>query len=276
LDILCVAETHLRGSEQLVIPGYTYFGQNRAKLSSKAKCGSGGVGVLIKNAMLSKYDAEILNDSVEGILWIQLRAKYDHSVYNVCVCYLPPEGSSRKMDVCDFYDELLSHVYLYQNDGPFYICGDFNSRVGKLVDFTEGVDDISERDVIDFTVNTYGELLIDFLVNTNCCMLNGRQNACNDFTSVSNKGKAVVDYCLVSHECLSEFKDFEVVQAKQVFEDAGCLGMLDPTRSAIPDHSVLKWNIVLKPKVLHLKRLTGHTRLLNITEMSLMILCLIM
>ena len=38
------------------------------------------------------------------------------------------------------------------------------------------------------------------------CILNGRDFIKNDFTSVSVKGSAVVDYCLVNHENLSSFR----------------------------------------------------------------------
>ena len=46
LDFLCRAETHLRGSDKLHVPGYTFIGQNRQNVSKKSKRGSGGVGIL--------------------------------------------------------------------------------------------------------------------------------------------------------------------------------------------------------------------------------------
>ena len=46
--------------------------------------------------------------------------------------------------------------------GPICMFGDFNSRCGNLIDFIEGVDELIEREVIDFTVNKYGHILIDF------------------------------------------------------------------------------------------------------------------
>ena len=78
-----------------------------------------------------------------------------------------------------------------------YVYGDFNVRCGDLNDFIRGVDCIPDREIIDFHLNKYGELLIDFLINTNMCFLNGRGKN-NDFTSVSTNGRAVVDYCFVS------------------------------------------------------------------------------
>ena len=39
-----------------------------------------------------------------------------------------------------------------------------------------------------FQANKYGHSLIDFLINSNFCILNGRNSVKNDFTSVSTKG----------------------------------------------------------------------------------------
>lgn len=39
-------------------------------------------------------------------------------------------------------------------------------------DFIVGVDELQQRNVIDFTLNKYGEHFIDFLINTNMSMLN--------------------------------------------------------------------------------------------------------
>ena len=50
------------------------------------------------------------------------------------------------------------------------------------------------REVIDFCLNNYGKIFVDFLINTNMCILNGRGSGNNDFTSVSTIGNAVVDY----------------------------------------------------------------------------------
>ncbi len=73
-----------------------------------------------------------------------------------------------------------------------------------------GVDTVSEREVIDLTRNAYGELFSDFLINVNCCVLNGRNTVTNDFTSVRRQGgSAVMDYCVMPyHESLDVFTDF--------------------------------------------------------------------
>ena len=167
-----------------------------------------------------------------------------HNSNNVicpCVCYLPPENSSRHFDVNSFYDHLLADIYAYQNDGLIFVCGDFNGRCGSLEDFISGVDFLQERNVIDFKTNFYGELLIDFLVNTNMCMLNGRNFECNDYTSISVKGLAVVDYCLVSHDTLDRFSKFNVLRTSSIINNTGNLHNF--ASGSVPDHSILSWYI---------------------------------
>ena len=76
----------------------------------------------------------------------------------------------------------MEHIYTIPNGNLFYLCGDFNSRIGDMDDFITGVDVLTERDVIDYTVNSYGEIFCEFLLNANCCVLNGRNYYHNDFT----------------------------------------------------------------------------------------------
>ncbi|XP_060597913.1 uncharacterized protein LOC132751716 [Ruditapes philippinarum] len=126
--------------------------------------------------------------------------------------------------------------------GRIFICGDFNSRVGELDDHIAGIDQIPSRDVKDYTVNAYGEILIDFLINSNFCILNGRNFTKNDFTSVSVKGASVVDYCLVPHDSMDHFSDFCVTLTSDVINN--CKNIIKFAPSSIPDHSLLSWNIL--------------------------------
>ena len=95
--------------------------------------------------------------------------------------YLPPENSSRSIDVNSFFETLLHNMYEYQNLGITLICGDFNSRCSDHEDFIAGVDCIPNRHVVDFKSNSYGDHLIQFLIDSNMCMLNGRNCIHNDF-----------------------------------------------------------------------------------------------
>ena len=130
----------------------------------------------------------------------------------VCVTCHPMDRQDR-LTYTIVFDTLLAGIYRFQNFGTAFICGDFNSRCGSNEDFIEGIDKIQEMEVINFTSNMYGDLLLDFLINSNMCMKNGRKCINNDFTSVSIKGLAVVDYCFVSHDVLHMFNKLIVIRA---------------------------------------------------------------
>ena len=200
--------------------------------------------LFVRNEILQFYDVSVINSSIEDILWVQFRNKISSNCVNICVCYLSPEGSSRMVDPIEYFDHLLSQIYIYQEDGPFIILGDFNARCGNDVDFIEGVDEIVHRDIIDFTKNKYGDYFLDFLINSNCIMLNGRSKKKNDCTSVSPKGLAVVDYAIVSHDCIHRCDSFEVIRAFDLFNTVGLEGCCDPDHN-ISDHSLLSLLFVL-------------------------------
>jgi len=50
-------------------------------------------------------------------------------------------------------------------------------------DFIVGVEDVPPRSILDYSTNYYGELLLDFLINTNMIMLNCRNTSVDNFTS---------------------------------------------------------------------------------------------
>jgi hypothetical protein len=126
---------------------------------------------------------------------------------------------------------------MYQNIGKLYICGDFNARCGDIQDFIEGVDNVQKRHVIDDVSNRNGDLPIEFLVDCNMCMLNGRTGS-HDFTNISSKGKSVVDYVLTPYEQICDVVDFRVHTMSDV------VTRLDLLRyESVPDHSLLEWII---------------------------------
>lgn len=108
----------------------------------------------------------------EVILWVKLKAKQhlqSNHVFPEAVCYLPPANSSRYVATPDYYESLL--VYRYQKLAPFLISGAFNSRCADAQVYIERVDSIGERNVLD---DSHGELVIQFLIGANGCILNGR------------------------------------------------------------------------------------------------------
>ena len=116
-----------------------------------------------------------------------------------------------------------------------------------MADFIEGVDHLPDRQVVDYTQSAYSDMFIDFLINVNCCIVNGRNSIANDFTFVSTRGCSVVDYCLTAYETLSRFSNFRVLRANQLVQESNILGQVD-TAQTVPDHSFLQWSVSLNCK----------------------------
>ncbi|CAG2194034.1 unnamed protein product [Mytilus edulis] len=238
-DVYGISETHLKDNEAIELDGYKWIGCNRRILSNKAWRGSGGIGFLIKNCILDNFDVDILDNSRDDILWINLKCKHDQNfMLYLCVCYLQPERSSRGNIAQEFYDHLLSQVYLYSSHNPVLICGDFNGRIGNSQDLTDSIGTLPERCYIDSVKNAFGVFLLEFLNDSNCSMLNGRGDSSKDnFTYVSPIGKSVVDYMITPHASLTKFYDFEVKLVSDLLIDHNI--EVHPN-SRVPDHSVLQ------------------------------------
>ena len=244
-DIFCVVETFLKNKETLNVSGYTFYGHNRVNLHRRAKRGSGGVGIFVRNQLLNTFTVSVLDDTVEDILWVKLIHRDNVPSDNIvlCVAYLPPSDSVRNNDPEAFYCSLLEQVYAFQNEDKLFVCGDFNSRVGDDSDYIEGVDDVRPRDILDSTSNANGDPLIEFLVDCGLCMVNGRLGT-NNYTHVSHRGKSVVDYVFVPYEQLLSIENFEVCLMSEMVQKLDMQG-----NNRIPDHSLLAWTIPLTNNV---------------------------
>ena len=62
-DVIGVAESWLRGGEEVFFEGYKWFSNNRKSAHRKAVCGSGGVGVLVREPLLRFWSCELLKPS---------------------------------------------------------------------------------------------------------------------------------------------------------------------------------------------------------------------
>lgn len=132
-------------------------------------------------------------------------------------CYLPPETSVWGKDASFFFNHVMSQIYLCSEVEAILVCGDFNSRIGAFDDYLKEVDAMPPRAFLDGSVNKHGESMIEFLKESKLCIVNGRICPLSDnFTSVSIKGEAVVDYILVPYDCLQICDSFEVLVSNQI------------------------------------------------------------
>ena len=165
-----------------------WIGNNRLNIYPNADRGSGGVGLLVKNKLVDHFICTVVDKNFEGILW----TRFTRKLIMICACYLPPEGSSQGNNQEALFTTLLSHVYMYTNDSPYWIMGDFNKRIGDRQDVDFNIDpDIPKRVGID-KVFRGGEMFMDFLKDSRTYVLNGRFESCKDnYTCLTNRGQSV-------------------------------------------------------------------------------------
>jgi len=120
-----------------------------------------------------------------------------------------------------------------------FLAGDFNARIGSLSDVLLGLDDVPKRTCIDQSINQHGHEFIDFLNESKFCVLNGRFSTLGDeFTSISRKGRSVVDYICVPQDVFGDCRSFEVLTVQAIVEENNLHGLLGD-RSRLPDHSAI-------------------------------------
>ena len=138
----------------------------------------------------------------------------------------------------------MSQIYSIPDGRMFYLCGDWNSRCADFQDSIQGVDTLPKRNVVDFQHNSYGGSFCYFLIDVNCCIVNGRNMLNNDYTFISTRGCNVVYYFFVPYEMLDCFTDFSVARISNIIQRIGIADKLN-LRRIVPDHSLLTWNVQL-------------------------------
>ena len=240
-DFVAISESHCKDNfdNQPCVDGYTWIGHCRPFQHRQSTRQFGGVGLLFKTELTSVFEYSIVSSVYDGILGILFKCRQSDVQFLIISCYLPPEDSTWGRDSNLFFSQLLSLVYSYAECDHIFICGDVNSRIANMKDFLLSVDNISDREILDEVKNAHGEALIDFLLETKMVVLNGRVTPqFNEFTSVSVKGKAVVDYILCPQTSLDIVKTFKVLLVKDLLDEYNLTQLLSE-RCRCPDHSVL-------------------------------------
>ena len=182
--------------------GYAWLDHRRKYINRRARKGAGGVGMFVSHNTLAEYEVIIFDKSYVDILAVQFIHRVTEMSILVVTGYLPPDNSPWGGNADDCFNHMLSIISKDDSD-IVYINGDWNARIGNNPDYIEGIDEISKRHNLDSTTNTHGNALLDFLKESKNYILNGRITPIlDDYTSVSTKGKAVVDYGVMPVDCI--------------------------------------------------------------------------
>ncbi len=244
--MISVNETHLKGEQKLKLDGYQWVGHNRAKQHSRARKAFGGVGLFIRHSIFESHKVTIeFNecDDILGVLFVNKSTDYSFIVYSM---YLPPENSTVFNDAPLFFNRLLLEVYKHSKLDAIFFVGDINARLGNLKDHID-LDNIPERVVLDNTDNNHGKALREFLIDSKCCILNGRITPQYDnFTFVSSRGTSVVDYMITAHDCIKNVVECKVDLCSDIINELGMERMISDACRA-PDHSLLTITVKTSP-----------------------------
>ena len=107
-----------------------------------------------------------------------------------------------------YFTKLEEEVARYIKMHHILLCGDFNRRTGQAPDYESGVP--SERPTEDIVSNKYGQLLLNFCINTGFKIANGRMfndNGIGRYTYYSPNGSSTIDYLIFNeNNIISKFE----------------------------------------------------------------------
>ncbi len=240
-DVVFLGETKTTEDTKVDVEDYITIANNRVDIHYLATGGSGGTSFLIKREVLDEYSVTRLHYVLDGLLVIRLVNKKTDRNVTIAGVHLPPESSVHCIEPDDFFQHLLSMCYDHVEDDCLIFCGDFNARVGNKCDFIQDIDEIPNRVVTDTGYNDHGRSLIDFCLQSNTCIVNGRINPLNDgFTSISHRGKSTVDYVICRHEDINLVRMFKVINVNDFIAEHQLSHMAE---NRVSDHSILAWEL---------------------------------
>ncbi len=188
-DVIVLTETWSRHSNSVTLDGYVCLEKPRSVTNKNSLRASGGIACLIKRELADIYKISIEDNYMEEILPIRLSDRHSDNFISLFCVYLPPESSLYGENVDEVFEYLVGKLYDCCEANLVLLAGDFNSRIGDKLDYIDGVDDVPPRSAIDDVVNDHGKSLINFMLQTNTCVLNSRVCPLEDnYTSISHCG----------------------------------------------------------------------------------------
>ena len=240
LILFFLAETHVGYNDPIHFLDFNYFPVCRPK--SKNGRHFGGLGILYKPHL--KPGLKFLPIKNTNYQWVVLKKDFfniSKDIYT-CVVYNPPAQSPISIAIENegktLLDLLAEDIAEFGDSGDIVLCGDFNARTGKDLDYITGDTDnfnICYSDYIadfdaglrenhDLIVDSRGKLLLDFCIGNKLRILNGRLmgDSFGKFTCYTPNGFSTVDYVLASESILNLIPFFKVSDFIPTLSDAHC------------------------------------------------------
>ena len=206
-DIIFLTETMKSNDYRLVLPGYQFHHVSRTFKHKNASRASGGIGILVAN----KFEKHTRIDSTyDHLEWLPITTEYYQKSIKIGCAYIPPENSTYVGLRNDYFTMLEEEVTRYTESHHIILCGDFNSRTGRAPDYDNNINVLNERCNEDGVINKYGRSLLNFCINTELKIANGRMfddKGIGRYTYYSPMGASTIDYMILREDyMISKFK----------------------------------------------------------------------
>ena len=232
-DFIVLLETWLKENHcnDYSLNGYVLQHFYRTAICQKAKRGSGGIAVYIKEHLVrgleqvQDTELKVIDDRV----WYRLHKSFfglENDLY-IGLWYIPPSYSCRHTQTEEMWAYFEKEISYFQMKGDLIIMGDLNARTGEKCDWIE-LDDrdnlplpdeyavdtcIKPRVSMDKNVNSCGERLIDICIATGLKIVNGRfgtDEGLGKLTCNTYNGGSVIDYVLTEPAYFRHLCEFRV------------------------------------------------------------------
>ena len=229
-DIIAYVETWVKDSV-MEIEGYTGLHFIRNNINPRAKRGSGGISIFIKDYL--KNAVSVIKHYKYCLVWLKITQNDEIDPILIGIVYFPPEGSVYNCMNDDYFQILETDRIQFCEEYNVFICGDINARTGQLGDVPKEVEgsegQADKHNVLteyfpaalceerrtqhEVNCNSYGKKLIDLCKSANMRILNGRTKGDSEgkLTRIETTGNSVVDYGICHHKGVSVLEDLTTV-----------------------------------------------------------------
>lgn len=225
-EITFLCETWSSDLSNFDIEGHKCYNFARNFQNKKAKRGSGGIAVYVKQSITKGIS--IFKSYHDAIVWLKLDKLFfnlDEDIFLASVYIWPEQSPMYNILNVNLFDILQNDINFFQSNGKVLVAGDWNARVGNKCDFIVCdrrvyllndnwyvCDSQLSRNSMDSHTNCFGTRLIDLCKSFSLRIANGRLNSdsVGAFTFMNSRGSSVIDYLLLREEDFNLITYFNV------------------------------------------------------------------